>query len=116
MKFWLFVIFLALAACKQQSSGDVHVKIAAIHKDQNSHEATGDSLLLEEKNRYGEWIVKTFYELRQIGYNYKKTWIYIDSATKTIYRDSVPLWYLVLKQRTDSSIRDKKKYRRVPII
>ena len=116
MKPGLFFLFFLLAACKQQPSGEGQVKIAGIHQDQSNHEANGDSLLLEEQNQTGEWMVKTFYELRQLGYNSKRAWTYIDSATKANYRDSLPHWYPELKQRTDSLMRDKKKYKRVPII
>jgi hypothetical protein len=116
---WLSIpVVLILAGCFERSSSDPKVKVAGTHVDQASHAAAAvkDSIAIEEQNRHGEWMVKTYYALKQMGYNYKKTWGYIDSATNTIYRDSIPAWYYRLKQQTDSSIKDKKRYRRVPIV
>ena len=113
---WLALIPLIILAGCTHSTNDREVKVAGCHIDQSSYAATAntDSLVIEEQNRHGEWMVKTFYSLKQLGYNYKKTWGYIDSATKSIYNDSIPQWYANLKQQTDSSIRGKKIYRRVP--
>jgi hypothetical protein len=118
MKWWFFPVLLMLAGCYQRSSSEPKMRVAASHIDQASHTASAakDSIVIEEQNKHGEWMVKTYYALKQMGYNYKKTWIYIDSATRTIYRDSIPAWYQMLKQQTDSSIRDKKRYKRVPIM
>ena len=118
MKWWFLPALLILAGCYQRSSPNPKVRVAASHVSQSSHSAAAakDSIAIEEQNRHGEWMVKTFYALKQMGFNYKKTWIYIDSATKTIYRDSIPNWYQMLKQQTDSSIREKKRYKRVSIV
>ena len=117
MKRLVLFPLIVLAGCIH-SSNERESKVAGVHTDQSSYnaEAIKDSLMIEEQNRFGEWMVKTYYELKQLGYNYKKTWKYIDSATRSIYMDSVPHWYVELKQQTDSSIRGKKLYRRVPIM
>ena len=118
MKRLVLFPLIVLAGCVHNATKEQEPKVAGIHVDQASYNASAvkDSLMVEEQSRHGEWMVKTYYALKQLGYNYKKTWSYIDSATKSIYRDSVPHWYQVLKHQTDSSIRDKKLYRRVPIM
>jgi hypothetical protein len=112
---FLIIIFVS---CRQNSPADRKVKVAAVHMEQSSHNATAnrDSIEIEEQNRHGEWMVRTFYSLKQMGLNYKKSWIYIDSATKSIYKDSIPHWYGMLKQQTANSMRDKKRYKRTPIM
>jgi hypothetical protein len=117
MKRLALISLIVLAGCVHSSSNDREPRIAGCHIDQASYTAAAntDSLTLEEQNRHGEWMVKTFYSLKQIGYSAKRTWIYIDSATRSIYNDSIPHWYADLKKQTDSSIRDKKIYRRVPL-
>ena len=114
--FFIFLV-IVLTSCHQRSP-EVRVKVAAVHVDQSSHNANfnRDSLEIEEQNRHGEWMVKTFYSLKQMGLNYKKAWLYIDSATKSVYKDTIPHWYQTLKQQTDSSMRDKKRYKRIPIM
>jgi hypothetical protein len=118
MRSFFILLVILFVSCRQKSPDPAKVKVAAVHIEQSSHNANAnrDSLEIEEQNRHGEWMVRTFYNLKQMGLNYKKAWIYIDSATKSIYRDSIPRWYGILKQQTDSSMRDKKLYKRIPIM
>src|SRR5690349_11365891 len=107
MKGLALIIMIVLAGCVHKSPNDQEPKVAGSHTDQASYTASAntDSILLEEQNHHGEWMIKTFYSLKQLGYNYKKTWHYIDSATRSIYNGATPLWYAELKFQTDSSIR-----------
>ena len=115
---WLILITAAFffVSCNRDSrSGDV--KVAGVNQAVTADVLTrADSLKLLEQEAFTVWLTQTYYALKHSGLSNKKAWLYIDSATRTKYNDSIPSWYPQLRQESDSLIREKNKYKRKRIV
>jgi hypothetical protein len=116
MKRLVIIGLIFLFSCKQESK-DAGMRIAGMEQKTNPVSySRADSLQMEEQDRYNLWMRKTYYALRHEGHSNKKAWLYIDSLTKQMYKDSVPHWYARMKRESDSTIKVKNRYKRIRIV
>jgi hypothetical protein len=118
MKLFLYNALIVFLLSCQNKKQDTEVKIASASQEtgDSSISLTPDSSVSEERSNYDLWLTQTFYSLRTQGLSPKKTWLYIDSLTKSMYKGIVPRWYQGLKQDFDSTVRQKNIHKRKPII
>ncbi len=117
MKRLAIIGLIFLFSCKQESK-EIGMKVEGMEQTTapKPRYSRADSLLMEEQDRYNLWMRKTYYALRHEGHSNKKTWLYIDSLTKQMYKDSVPHWYVRMKRESDSTIKVKNRYKRIRIV
>jgi|GEM_PF-6078912 len=96
----------------EQPSGVQKVKVASARQNQLAKDSSDISTLHE----YSVWLTKTWYSLKHEGYSNKKAWLFIDSATRVMFKGVVPRWYEKFKQESDSLMKEKNRYKRVRIV
>ena len=114
MKRFLFPLLLMFACNRQPDKASV--RVAGMKKEAQTVPAGADSLLFYEQDKHNLWITQTFYGLKHKGYSTKNAWLYIDSASRAMYKGILPPWYEKMKRETDSLIKEKNKYKRVRIV
>lgn len=115
MKWFPIVLLVLFVSCKRETQDKV--RVAGLNRQISASQVRiTESLFSDEQFQFEQWMNKTYYALRHEGLSNKKTWLQIDSLTRARYKGALPPWYQILKQESDSLMKEKTRYKRVRLV